>query len=79
MSNFNLKSSTTITIVSIFPIIKFYKSALARPQVARDNLGEPVGQWRKQITLKFLIRFLITKSLERSLTYHEADMFSNVR
>ena len=43
MSNFNLKPSTTITIVSIFPIIKFYKSALARPQVARDNLGEPIN------------------------------------
>ena len=39
MSDFNLKSLTTITIVSIFPIIKFYKSALARPQVARDNRG----------------------------------------
>ena len=68
MSNFNLKSSTTITIVSIFPIIKFYKSALAQPQVARDNLGGPVNVRVKNIyfffrscTCLFIYNFIIRK------------------
>ena len=40
---FKVVNNNNNTVVFIFPIIKFYKSALAWTQVARANLGGPVN------------------------------------